>query len=237
MPEITVRPSPAYSPGSDAVPQSARRRLSAPRIVWWGAVVALAGYFVATKAPHYYLRFDAKSYGPFWAYAGWLVAHITSGIVALLLGPLQFWTALRRRHARLHRWTGRVYVAAIAVGAVMAAVMLTRTHAAGWVYRYGLAGLTMAWTGTTALALMAIRRGNVAQHREWMVRSYVVTFGFVTFRVVFDTLSASGFGTFQEWAAVSAWVCWALPLLVTEFILQGRKILMVPVRAIPPLPE
>lgn len=237
MRATTARPTPTYSPESDVLHGPGRRRVSAPRAVWWVAVVALAGYFVATKAPHYFLRFDAESYGPFWAYAGLLVAHITSGIAALFLGPLQFWTALRRRYARLHRWTGRGYVAAIAVGAVMAAVMLTRTEAAGWVYRLGLAGLTLAWAGTTAIALLAIRRGNVTQHREWMVRSYVVTFGFVTFRVVFDTLRAQGFGTSQDRAAVSAWICWALPLLVTEFILQGRKILAVPARAIPPLPE
>jgi uncharacterized membrane protein len=180
------------------------------RVVWWAALVVVAGYYVSTKTP-YYSRYDAKTYGAFWAYAGWLLAHITSGIVALFLGPLQFWTALRRRYARLHRWTGRVYVAAVAVGAMMAAVMLTRTHAAGGCTAAVWRGSALAWAGTTALALTAIRRGNVTQHREWMMRSYVVTFAFVSFRVVFDALRASGFGTFEEWAAVSAWICWSLP--------------------------
>jgi hypothetical protein len=182
----TAPPSPAYSTESDTAHRLGRRSVPVARVAWWGAVVALAGYFVATKAAHYFYRFDAQTYGRYWAYAGWLVAHITGGAIALALGPLRFWTALRRRYARRHRWTGRGYVAAVAFGATMAAVMLTRSQGVGWVYRLGLAGLTLAWVGTTALA---------------------------------------------------AWGCWALPLLVTEFVLQGRKILAAPARALPPLPE
>jgi uncharacterized membrane protein len=229
--------SPVYSPRSDVAPSLVRRRPAAARALGWGMVLVLAVYFAATNVPHYLTRFDAASFGPFWPYAGWLVAHIGAGMLALFLGPLQFWTALRRRYARMHRWTGRVYVGAVALGAVMSAVMLPQSEASGWVYRYGLAGLALAWVGTTGLALAAIRRGNVAQHREWMVRSYVVTFGFVLFRVVFDTLAALKFGTFEERATISAWSCWALPLLVTEFVLQGRKILATPRRPLPALSE
>ena len=37
---------------------------------------------------------------------------------------------------------------------------------------------TLAISG---MALIAIRRRNFIQHKEWMIRSYVVTFAFVTF--------------------------------------------------------
>jgi hypothetical protein len=68
-----------------------------------------------------------------------------------------------------------------------------------------------------------------------MIRSYVVTFGFVIFRVVAEALNASGLGTFNDRIAVGSWSCWAVPLLLTELIIQGRRLLRAPRRALPEL--
>lgn len=235
--------APAYTatlsgpaPRSDhaAPPHAARapRRLTPLTALGWTAVVGLAVFFVATKV-HYLVRFDARSFGPFWAYAGWLVPHVAAGTIALLIGPLQFRTALRQRYRTLHRWSGRVYAVAVLLGATMAVVMLTRSHLAGIPYRLGLGGLAVAWVGTTALAVTAIRRGNVPQHREWMVRSYVVTFAFVAFRVVFVVARMALQNSTEASLTIAAWACWAVPLLFAEFVIQGRKLLRVPRRALP----
>jgi hypothetical protein len=55
----------------------------------------------------------------------------------------------------------------------------------------------------------------------------VVTFAFVTFRALQGALSAANVGTLLEQLAVASWFCWAVPLLITEAILQGRKIVAV----------
>jgi hypothetical protein len=94
----------------------------------------------------------------------------------------------------------------------------------GWVFGVGITGLGIAWVVTTSLAVAAIRRGFIQQHREWMIRSYMVTFAFVTFRASWSALQAAGVGTQQEQLAASSWFCWAVPLLVVEALLQGRKI-------------
>ena len=78
------------------------------------------------------------------------------------------------------------------------------------------------------MAVTAVRRGLILQHREWMIRSYVATFAFVTFRVLFLALSNASVGTLNEQLAVSSWFCWAVPLLITEAWLQGRKVFSVP---------
>jgi Predicted membrane protein (DUF2306) len=44
--------------------------------------------------------------------------------------------------------------------------------------------LCVAWVVTTGMALYAIRERRIEQHREWMLRSYTVTFAFVTYRKV-----------------------------------------------------
>jgi Predicted membrane protein (DUF2306) len=46
--------------------------------------------------------------------------------------------------------------------------------------RIGL--LAFAWITTASMAYISVMRGRILQHKEWMIRSYVVTFAFVTFR-------------------------------------------------------
>jgi hypothetical protein len=95
------------------------------------------------------------------------------------------------------------------------------------VFGAGLAGLGVAWLSTTGLAFLAIKRTLIDQHKEWMIRSYVVTTAFVTFRILFLILESAGVGSLNERLAIASWFCWAVPLLLTEAWLQGRKILAV----------
>jgi hypothetical protein len=46
------------------------------------------------------------------------------------------------------------------------------------VFGAGLLGLAAAWFLTSAMAFLAVKNRNFVQHREWMVKSYVVTCGF-----------------------------------------------------------
>lgn len=57
-----------------------------------------------------------------------------------------------------------------------------------------------------------------------MIRSYVVTFAFVTFRLLVGALQAADVGTLREQLAAASWFSWAVPLLCAEAMLQGRKI-------------
>jgi hypothetical protein len=59
-----------------------------------------------------------------------------------------------------------------------------------------------------------------------MVRSYVVTFAFVTFRVLDVALIGAGM-PLQQVFDFAAWSCWAVPLVVTEAVIQGKKIFAV----------
>lgn len=233
----TIAPeNPTYSSAPREPAQPVRPRLSVSRIAGWGLVVGSALYFAGRYALRYF-HYDAATYGPFWwPRAQWLLPHVIAGLVALLLGPLQFLSAFRRRYARLHRWGGRAYLVGVAVGTIMAAGLVWRMPP-GLAHAAGLGSLAVAWAATSGMALVAIRRGAIAQHREWMVRSYVVTFGFVTYRALVDVLKAGAIGAGADRAALASWSCWAIPLLVAELVLQGRKVLRTPRRALPLLPE
>ncbi len=108
-----------------------------------------------------------------------LIPHTLSGILALLIGPLQFSSRFRQRHLRLHRVLGRIYVISVFVGSFTGIAL-----AAG---RPGLPGTSMqaaAWMICTTAAFVTARNRQIFVHRQWMARSYAVTFTFVSSRVL-----------------------------------------------------
>ena len=187
------------------------------------AVIAIT-FFIVAAVP--YLSLNEARFGPYWALRNWLLLHIGGGAVALLTGPVQLWLGLSDRRMGLHRSLGFVYIASVIAGSIGAFYLASHTQG-GWVFGAGLTGLGVAWLVTTGLAFVAIKRQLYDQHKEWMIRSYVVTFAFVTFRALQGTLSAANVGTLPEQLAAASWFCWAVPLLITEAILQGRKIVAV----------
>jgi len=190
------------------------------------SLAALAAVvFVAGVALPYFL---SSSYGPpeYAPRRGWLLLHIVGGIIALLTGPVQLWLGLADRALAWHRRMGIGYMTGVGVGSFGAFYLSTHTDF-GWVFGAGLFGLAIAWVTTTTLAYLAIKRSLTDQHKEWMIRSYVVTFAFVTFRIIQPALQAAHIGTPLEQLAAAAWACWAVPLLITELVIQGRKVLAV----------
>jgi uncharacterized membrane protein len=108
-----------------------------------------------------------------------LIPHTLAGIFALLIGPINFSTRIRQRHLQLHRVLGRIYVISVFVGAFTGIAL-----AAG---RPGLPGTSMqaaAWIVCTTAAFITARNRQITQHRQWMARSYAVTFTFVSSRVL-----------------------------------------------------
>jgi len=208
---------------ADGASVSGRPGWIATAALLFGLLISLV--FVAVAALPYF-SLDEARFGSYWPRRGWLLLHVTTGMVALLTGPVQLWLGLSDRATAVHRSLGFVYLGSVAVSSVAAYYLALHTDG-GWVFGSGLAGLATAWLLTSSLALLAITRHLYEQHKEWMVRSYVVTTAFVTFRVLSTALQAAGVGTQPEVLGVCAWFCWSVPLLLTEAVLQGRRILRV----------
>jgi uncharacterized membrane protein len=116
----------------------------------------------------------------------WLIIpHIAGGVAAFLIGPLQFSSRLRRRSPKAHRVLGRIYVGSVFIAAPLAVVLSNHRHdprAAHFVAANVVQAGT--WLITTTAAFLTARNRHFQQHREWMVRSYAVTFTFVGTRVL-----------------------------------------------------
>jgi hypothetical protein len=65
-------------------------------------------------------------------------------------------------------------------------------------------------------------RRQFAAHREWMIRSYVVTFAFALFRFL-EHINVDGSLGDEVHSVMLVWVAWAVPLLLVEVVLQWRR--------------
>ena len=208
------------SPASTIAPAAQNLRL--PKALALTALLIVAGFFVAKYVFHYYLNYNPVGFDVYWPRRFTLLVHITSGMLAVLIGPLQFSKRLRQRNLQLHRVMGRVYLVAVLCGA-LASFRLAATTTFGVMWGFSLFSLGLAWITCAAMAYYAVRQRQIQIHQEWMVRTYVVTFAFVTFRVLTDYGPTSRLGDPAQRSDVYGWASWVLPLLAAEVIMQLRK--------------
>ena len=85
----------------------------------------------------------------------------------------------------------------------------------------GLATGTLAafWLLFTAMAYRAVRNRVFDEHRDWMIRSYVLAWTFVFCR--FWTRAAPD--SLQGGVTDMIWVTWIAPILLTEMALQWNR--------------
>jgi uncharacterized membrane protein len=209
-----------------AAPASRARDTHLPLIVVLGALAMALLWFVAKKI-HYLTDYSPASYTPYlWPRRAGLVPHLAGGAVAITAGLVQVWLGLTNRVGTLHHVLGRVYAAGVLIGCI-GGFYLALTIPGPLSYAAGLFTLCVAWVMTTGMALYSIRTRRIEQHREWMLRSYTVTFAFVTFRLVSywlrRWLHLPESQAADDVDSLMAWACWVVPLMITETFIQLRS--------------
>jgi uncharacterized membrane protein len=187
-------------------------------------LILFAGRFVINDALPYF-GFNKETFGSYWNYKWPLIGHISGGLLALIIGPFQFSKTFRNKFMTTHRWLGRIYLTAILIGTISSTYLAwTSAYRVNFSWAFGLQGLAFAWITTASMAYISVMRGRILQHKEWMIRSYVVTFAFVTFRWLQDLQIAHQLmNKFEERGPTIIWLSWTIPLLITEIILSWKK--------------
>jgi uncharacterized membrane protein len=141
--------------------------------------------------------------------------HVFAAMFALALGPFQFSAKLRARRPRLHRFMGRLYLGVgVSVGGVSGLYMAGLAFG-GVAAKTGFALLALAWLYTGWRAFAAIRGGDVATHRAWMIRNFSLTLAAVTLRIYLPFPMAMGI-PFEASYPVIAWLCWVPNLALAQ---------------------
>ena len=89
--------------------------------------------------------------------------HIAAGAVAMILGAFQVNAMIRQRSLTRHRWLGRVYVAAVLIGAPSGLALATVSEG-GMVTHVAFGLLAVLWFGDDGDGLCA-RSGSATFSR------------------------------------------------------------------------
>ncbi len=146
--------------------------------------------------------------------------HVFAGMLSILLGPLQFFPGLRQRFLSLHRLTGKTYAGAIVLLGAPTGLYMAFYATGGAAASLGFILMSTLWFYTTWMGIQTVRRGQIAAHRLWMLRSYAVTFSAVTLRLWVPLLSL--FTDLQPLTVVviTAWISWLFNLFFIEFYIH-----------------
>jgi len=150
--------------------------------------------------------------------------HITGGILALTIGPLQLLKRSRTKKYRpVHRALGKTYIIAILGLAAPSGFYMALFAEGGPWASTGFAIMAMLWFFTTWQAYTFARERNFKEHGKWMVRSYALTFSAVTLRLWVPVASIY-FGMQPSFViTLSAWTSWMINIAVAELLLAMNR--------------
>ncbi len=154
-----------------------------------------------------------------------VVLHASFGSIFALFAPLQLFPTMRRRFPKLHRRAGWVLVMSGLVIAVTGLLMVALHPFSATLplraTRLVVGSLVIA---CLTLSILAIRRRDIAEHRDWMLRTYALIMGAGTQALV-------GLPIFilygQPEPAVMDLilaVCWPINLLIAEWVIRGYRL-------------
>jgi uncharacterized membrane protein len=186
----------------------------------WLLAAAIALHFLASAHARY-AQPDPAAYGMFWTRRHWLWVHLAGGVLAMVLGSVQFIGGLRRRWPRVHLWIGRTYLLGVCIGLV-GAVALIATSPAPVAIRIAFTAIAAAWAGTASTGYRAIRGGDVSRHRRWMIRAYLVTLAPALFRLSLLVPGVMALASPLVMIPTLLWLSWTAPLAAYELARHRR---------------
>jgi uncharacterized membrane protein len=198
----------------------------------WAAVIFLAfvGIAVATRRSVVLLKPGAVSArnNPAAdldsAFAGrrtLTLTHILPAMLFMVLGPLQFVRSLRSKYPRVHRWSGRIFLAASAVVGVTGLTLAFGKTIGGVDQKAAIALFGTFFLIALGKALWHALRRDFAEHREWMIRGYAIGLAVATIRPIMGTFFAAALlrghrPEPREFFGTAFWIGFTLQMIAAE---------------------
>jgi uncharacterized membrane protein len=147
------------------------------------------------------------------------LAHILPGLLFVVLAPLQFARKLRTRHPALHRWNGRIVLAAGVIVGATALIMSPQMAIGGMAETAATSSFAILCLFALTKAYLLIRRGEVALHREWMIRAFAIGLAVTTTRPIVGFFFATERLTHltpHEFFGIAFWLGFSIHLIAAE---------------------
>jgi uncharacterized membrane protein len=154
--------------------------------------------------------------------------HVISGMLVIILGPFQFLKKFRNKYLNLHRKLGKAYVYAVLLVAAPTGFIMAFYAEGGYWSTVSFIIMSLLWFITTLMAVIAVRKKDIVEHKKWMYRSYALSFAAVTLRLLVPLMSLPfiskylGAGGDERTYIIivsTAWLSWIINLVFVELLI------------------
>jgi hypothetical protein len=152
-------------------------------------------------------------------------SHILIGLAFALALPVQLSASLRTKHPMVHRSLGRVLLLSGVLLAISAYGMVW-VPVGGVVEASATVFYATAFAFALSLAWRRIRHGDVAGHREWMLRAVAILLGIATTRPVMALFFATRAQTHlapSQFFGIAFWIGFTTTLAAAEWYIRATR--------------
>lgn len=192
------------------------------------SLALLASFLVFTVSPYWSFKTDINFLlmkQPLIDHPIWMpvfYVHLFAGTVSILVGIFQFFRFVRKRKP-LHKILGRSYAYAILLLGAPTGLYMALFAEGGWLSSLGFIVMAFLWFYTTFTAVKYVKQGQIIKHKEWMIRSYAVTFSAATLRLWVPLCSYYFRWDHAFTIIITAWLSWGINLAFAEAIIQWNR--------------
>ncbi len=158
--------------------------------------------------------------------------HVIASSLVLIAGFTQFFSTIRTRFPKIHRFSGWLYITTIFILALPSGFILALSAAGGFPTQLSFVLLCLLWGVSTFLALYNALKKRWFLHRDWMIRSFALSLSALslrTWKMVLYPLQP-----YFEWLTpvhiyqLESWLGWCVNLIIAEIIIlklrQNKKL-------------
>lgn len=153
-------------------------------------------------------------------------AHVYASMWVLVAGFTQFSSYIQNYYPKWHRTFGYVYVVNVLLVTGPAGLIMGFYANGGITSRVAFVLLAIGWFAFTLIALIEAKNGDLAAHRNFMIRSFALTLSALTLRAwKWSITNSVELPPMDVYRAV-AWLGWVPNLIIAEIIIwrHSRRI-------------
>lgn len=151
--------------------------------------------------------------------------HVIAGLALVLAIPVQLSSRIRTWYRSLHRWLGRGLMI-VGIGVAVSGFAMLASPVGGALEISAIVFYGTALIVALVTAWRYIRQGDVAHHREWMLRSIAIALGIATTRPVVGIFFATSRLTHltpSEFFGIAFWIGFTSTALAGEWYVRRTR--------------
>ena len=142
--------------------------------------------------------------------------HIIPGALFMMFAPTQFIAKIREKHLWFHRLAGRILVVCGLIIGITALIMSLQMAIGGANEMAATLLFDILFLYSLGKGFYHIRRGEIAKHREWMIRMFAIGLAIATVRPIVGMFFALTKLSPHEFFGTAFWLGFTIHLIIAE---------------------